>query len=471
MTTEPTPATTAGGSRPKARERSALRGLAASTRLLTWQGRPVQASDVDLVAAAGPDGSLFRQVEFGLAGRGAAAVFALPRGLEDPAALRDVARVLKAVPSSSAVAGPGTGPVVFGALPFDRAAAARLTVPAVVIGRRGPDVWLSRVTGPDVDDLAVAQLEEEMTAAALGHSTARDSAPPRMYTLTSVREPSVWKGLVAAAVERIENGDFEKVVLARQVEVVADQPFPVLEILDRLWDLFPSCMVFKVGDFLGASPELLVDRRGRTVASHPLAGTVGRSGDRSADDKKISELLRSPKERREHAIVVEGLHAALAPLCAWLNAPDEPEVLELRNVCHLATRLTGQLAESWTAGPGEERPEDGHAQPAGQDVPSALELVAAVHPSPAVGGSPGPEATTYLEGVEGFDRGPFAGPVGWMDSRGDGTFAIGLRSAEVSGTRAVICAGVGVVRGSAPALELEETQLKLQALLAALVRP
>ncbi len=446
-----------------------FRSLVCSTRLLTWEGRPVQAADVDLVAAAGSDGLLFQHEDFGLAGRGVAADFALPRGLEDGTALREVAQALSVVSSSSDVAGPATGPVVLGALPFDRSAAACLTVPAVVIGRRGPDVWLSVVKGPD-DDVSLAQVEEEMIAAALGHLTPRHAAAPRVYTLTSVREPGVWEGLVAAAVDRIENGDFEKVVLARQVEVVADEPFSIVEILDRLAGLFPTCMVFKVGNFLGASPELLVERRGRAVASHPLAGTIGRSGDRSTDASKIAELLSSPKERREHAMVVEGLLNALAPLCAWLTAPDEPEVLELRNVCHLATRLTGQLAVPQVAGPRHEASAS-HVQPAAPDVPSALELVAAVHPSPAVGGSPGPQSMAYLKRVEGFDRGPFAGPVGWMDARGDGTFAIGLRSAEVSGTRAVMYAGVGVVQGSRPAVELQETQLKLQALLAALVRP
>lgn len=450
-------------------EGSVLDRLVCTTRILAWQGRPVTAADVDLVAAAGPDGVLFQHGDFGLAGRGVAACLPLSEGLKDENSVRKIGAALSAVPCSSEVTWPGAGPVVLGALPFDRTATGCLTLPSVVIGRRGGDVWIT-VTRDRDDDAAVALVEEAMIAAALGAVTPPPAAAPRTYTLTSVREPAEWESLVAAAVDRIETGDFEKVVLARQVEVLSDKPFSIGEILNRLTALFPTCMIFKIGDFLGASPELLVERRGTAVASHPLAGTVGRSGDHATDAALIAELLASAKERREHALVVKGLVNALAPLCTWLETPDVPEVMELRNVCHLATRLTGELAVRPVQTSRATEPVVQSAA-AGPDVPAVLELVAAVHPSPAVGGSPGPESVAYLQDAEGFDRGLFAGPVGWMDARGDGTFAIALRSAEVSGKRAVMYAGVGVVRGSRPADELQETQLKLQALLAALVRP
>jgi menaquinone-specific isochorismate synthase len=234
--------------------------------------------------------------------------------------------------------------------------------------------------------------------------------------------------------------------------VTANRPFVTSDVLSRLLALYPTCMVFRVDGFLGASPELLIERRDTHVASHPLAGTIGRSGDLATDEALIAGLLASPKERREHAYVIEDLRRILGPLCESLDVPDKPTVLELRNVSHLATRLTGVLSASPV-------------------VPSALQLVAEVHPTPAVGGTPTGEAVAYIGEVEGFDRGRYAGPVGWMDARGDGSWAIGLRSAHVAGGHATMYAGVGIVAGSRPGNELQETQLKLQALLAALVRP
>jgi menaquinone-specific isochorismate synthase len=464
MTIELTRTTTRTAGLSPAQEDAGFHDLTCSTRRLVRDGVPVHADDVDLVAAAGADGLLFQNGDVALAGRGAAAVVRLRGGLEDADALMDVARALSAVRTSSELTGPGTGPVVLGALPFDRSAEGRLTVPAVLVGRRGADVWVTVVRGPG-DDADLAETEEQVLAAALGLVPAPVPAGARTFTLTSVREPRAYEDLVAAAVERIEAGDLEKVVLCRQVEVVADRPFSTGAVLRRLATLFPTCMLFKVGDFLGASPELLVERRGTAITSLPLAGTVGRSGDRANDAAVIAGLLSSTKERNEHALVVDAIVDALTPQCTSLVTPRVPEVLELRNVSHLATPLLGELRPRASAGPS-----DGvHRSPL--DVPTALDLVASLHPTPAVGGVPRAAAMAHLQREEGFDRGPFAGPVGWMDSRGDGTFALALRSATVSGNRAVMYAGVGVVRGSHPPTELQETQLKLQALLAVLVRP
>ncbi|MHB8506775.1 MAG: isochorismate synthase, partial [Acidimicrobiales bacterium] len=257
---------------------------------------------------------------------------------------------------------------------------------------------------------------------------------------------------IRATVGRIRAGELSKVVLARRVDVTANRDLPTSEIVGRLRALYPSCMVFRMGGFLGASPELLVRRRGEAVASHPLAGTVARSGDATADRGLVDGLRASVKERAEHAFVVDDLRSHLGPFCAELSIPDEPSVLELRNVSHLATRLNGRL-----------RPD--------RRRPTALELVAAVHPTPAVGGTPTEAACAYLAEVEGFDRGPYAGAVGWVDAAGDGDWAVGIRCATVEGPRASLYAGVGVVADSDPAAELAESQLKLQALLAAVVRP
>ena len=453
--------------------------LAATTARLAGQGTGIDAADVDLLAAAGTDGVLWQHEGFGLAGRGVALRIELPSGLTDAAAVADVAGSLAAIRRGDDVAGPGTGAVALGALPFVRDAPGALVVPRVVIGRRDSEAWFTTITRAG-NRLADARLADRMVADALGGFT--DPRPaPSQFTLTPVMDHDAWGRLVTGALARIDDGALGKVVLARRVDVAANRPFVTSDVLSRLLALYPTCMVFRVDGFLGASPELLIERRGTHVASHPLAGTIGRSGDLATDETLIAGLLASPKERREHAYVIEGLRRTLGPLCEILDVPAKPTVLELRNVSHLATRLTGVLAAvpAWPGGSpadpshgvGRSDPSgDGPAHP-GLRVPSALQLVAQVHPTPAVGGTPTDEAVAYIGEVEGFDRGRYAGPVGWMDARGDGSWAIGLRSAQVVGDHASMYAGVGVVAGSRPETELEETQLKLQALLAALVRP
>ena len=432
--------------------------LAATTTRLAGQGTGIDAADVDLLAAAGSDGVLWQHEGFGLAGRGVAMRIELPHGLTDAAAVAQVASSLAAIRHDDDVAGPGTGPVALGALPFVRDAPGSLVVPRVVIGRRDGEAWITTTARPGSGP-AAARLTDRMAADALGGFT--DPRPaPSQFTLTSVMDHDDWGRLVAGAVARIDDGALGKVVLARQVDVTANRPFVTSDVLSRLLALYPTCMVFRVDGFLGASPELLIERRGAHVASHPLAGTIGRSGDLATDEALIAGLLASPKERREHAYVIEGLRRTLGPVCESLDIPDKPTVLELRNVSHLATHLSGVLS----AVP------DKSAHP-GFAVPTALQLVARVHPTPAVGGTPTNEAVAYIGQVEGFDRGRYAGPVGWMDACGDGSWAIGLRSAHVDGDHATMYAGVGIVAGSRPAAELQETQLKLQALLAALIRP
>jgi menaquinone-specific isochorismate synthase len=453
--------------------------LAATTARLAGQRTGIDAADVDLLAAAGSDGVLWQHEGFGLAGRGVALRLELPRGLTDTAAVAGVAGSLAAIQRSGDVAGAGTGAVALGALPFVRDAPGTLIVPRVVIGRRDGEAWITTIVGPG-DGTSAARLADRMAADALGGFTDPRPAPSE-FTLTSVMDHDAWRGLVADAVARIGDGVLGKVVLARQVDVTANRPFVTSDVLSRLLALYPTCMVFRIDGFLGASPELLIERRGAHVASHPLAGTIGRSGDLATDEALIAGLLASPKERREHGYVIEGLRRTLGPVCDGLDVPGKPTVLELRNVSHLATRLSGVLSAA-QGGPGGNGGHPGHAGgqsvPSGDDpehpglrVPSALQLVARVHPTAAVGGTPTDEAVAYIGEVEGFDRGQYAGPVGWMDARGDGSWAIGLRSADVDGDHASVYAGAGVVAGSRPRAELEETQLKLQALLAALVRP
>ncbi|HWG73607.1 MAG TPA: isochorismate synthase [Acidimicrobiales bacterium] len=410
----------------------------------------------DLIAIGGrPGGTLWQHDDRGLAGVGTALHIRLPRGLDGDEDVRTVLDSLQALSIDDPVGLPGCGPVVLGALPFDRSAPTGLVVPRWIVGRRGATSWLTSIAPADqVHDDPLGVLRALESGGPAGE-------PPDGFSLTPAMSHGDWRHLVADAVATIRAGALAKVVLTRKVDVTANRPFVIPDVLARLAALYPVCMVFHADGFVGASPELLVERLGERVRSYPLAGTVARSGDVTADQRLVDALIASTKDRSEHRFVVDALTRALEPLCAELDVPDHPEVLALRNVSHLATPISGRLL---AGGP----PGNGHGPP---PAPSALDLVARVQPTPAVAGTPTAAAIAYLQRVEGFDRGTFAGPVGWMDHRGDGAWAIGIRSAHVSAAGASMYAGVGVVADSDPVAELAETQLKLQALLAALVRP
>ena len=395
---------------------------------------------VDLLAVAGDDGVVWAGPRIALAGRGCALAVELPGGLDGPDPAARVAAALAAIEVDDDVRRPGSGPVAVGALPFDRRAPATLVVPELVVGRtEDGQAWMTTVGRGTAPRLPLDAVE------ANGHRLS-----PRSFTLTALRSHEDWCATVEAAVAEIRAGRFTKVVLGREVLVEADRPVPRTEVLARLRSLYPSCTLFGVGPFVGASPELLVSRLGDQVRCHPLAGTIPRSGDPDADARAAAALMASAKDREEHHMVVEAIVERLAPVCAALDVPAEPSILALRNVSHLGTLIRGRLA----------------APP-----PSVLELVERLHPTPAVGGQPTEAALAWLAGAEGLDRGPWAGPVGWVDARGDGVWVVGIRSAVLDGTRARLLAGVGVVADSDPVAELAETQFKLQALLAALVRP
>jgi isochorismate synthase len=219
----------------------------------------------------------------------------------------------------------------------------------------------------------------------------------------------------------------------------------------RLRAVNPDAYTFAVptadGVLVGASPELLVSRFGREVRSNPLAGSAPRSGDPEEDRANAEALRASPKNREEHAIVVEAIAGTLGPFCEDLTWDPQPVALATPNVWHLSTRFHGVLRE-----------------------PSAnvLELVAALHPTPAVAGVPTDEALKLIDDLEPFDRGSYAGPVGWVDADGDGEWAVALRCAELDGSRATLYAGAGIVADSEPELEIDETDRKFRAFLDAL---
>jgi menaquinone-specific isochorismate synthase len=401
------------------------------------------ANDLDPVAIGSRSGMLYAHGEFALAGVGEFTRIAIAR----PGGGSDAQSALAAMAGTDEVRVPGSGPVAFAALPFDRSEPGELIVPAVVIGR-GPEGrrWISTSS-----DLAEADAREEIDRAMSAAAALTMGPQPTSYTLRSTIAPERWRdAIVSAGVERIRAGDLEKVVLARELTLETDAPIDVAAVLDRLRQAFRTSILFSVDGFVGASPELLVGRSDDIVRAHPLAGTAPRSSDPEADARLAAGLLASDKNRWEHRITIDWLLDTLLPFCSYVDAEPEPSIVTLANVHHLGTRVEGRLS-----------------------APSAsiLDLVAALHPTPAVGGNPQGRALEIIAELEGLERGRYAGPVGWVDGSGNGAFAVGLRSADIEGNRARFCAGVGVVNDSDPDAELAETRSKFQAMLSALVRP
>jgi len=436
----------------------------------------------DLVRAGGHlDRQLWSRSGLTILGTGVALRLALPAGWAEQPHTQLLQEALSAVRTEGHETGlPGQRPLAMGALPYDPSRPGHLTIPRLVVTSGHGHAWATLTMphhGREPRGGWQRIVEEELAALANGQSS---GGLPDRFELAAGIPHDDWKRLVARAVSEMERGSMSKVVLARQVDVVANRPFVLPETLARLAQLYPSCAVFHVEGFLGASPEVLLRRTGHEIESHPLAGTVARSGDPATDEALVAALMSSSKDRREHELVVGQIVGKLRPRCAWLDVPPEPSVMPLRNVSHLGTHIRGTLREIAVDGTvedtgqvanGKAGGDDARPLPPGRDLPTSLELAALLQPTPAVGGLPVDAALRWQRDNEGFDRGCYAGPVGWVDSSGDGEWALGLRSAHVSGNRATLYAGNGIVAGSDPDAELAETQLKLQALLAALVRP
>jgi len=249
-----------------------------------------------------------------------------------------------------------------------------------------------------------------------------------------------WMSVVADAVARINAGDLEKVVLARDLIATTDAPVDVRWPLRRLTESYPMCWTFHVDGMFGATPEMLLRRERGLVTSRVLAGTIRRTGDDSRDLALAATLARSSKDLEEHEYAVRSVADALDPHCSSMNVPEAPFVLHLPNVMHLASDVAGVVHDAATV--------------------SSLQLAEALHPSAAVGGTPTPVATALISEIEGMDRGRYAGPVGWMDASGDGEWGIALRSASVEGSTVRLFAGCGIVADSDPEAELAESQAK-----------
>ena len=273
----------------------------------------------------------------------------------------------------------------------------------------------------------------------------------RRLDVTSVRNPVAWTAAVEAAAKRLRAGEAAKVVLAREVVARGDGVVSAGMVARALRAAYPSCFTYLVTGadgtaFAGASPELLVRRSGGRAYSQPMAGSVARGSNEAEDDRLARQLEDSVKDNAEHRLVSQFVVEALRPFARSVVARP-PEVVRFTNIQHLATAVTAELTEP-------------HAE--------ALDLAAALHPTPAVGGWPRAAADTLIDELEGLERGWYAGAVGWIDGRGDGEFAVALRCGLLWEDGARLYAGVGVMPDSDPARELEETELKFKALLMAL---
>ena len=315
----------------------------------------------------------------------------------------------------------GTGPVAFGSFSFAPGEESVLVMPKVVIGRSGGRAWLTSVGEPP------RLASPEPVRAPRGIRYAQGDVPVTAY-----------RTAVARAVELIAAGRLDKVVLAHDLLAVAEEPIDPRWLLAQLATSNPSCYAFAVEGLVGATPELLVRLADGDVASRVLAGTTARGADDTAQAAGVAALLGSAKDQEEHRYAVESLRDALAGHVTDLVAPRHPSPLELSNVTHLATDLSARVCD-------------------GSDV---LDLLAALHPTAAVGGTPTDVALDVITELEPMARGRYAGPVGWLDARGDGEWGIALRTAALAGGTARLYAGCGIVAGSDPDAEVLEAQAK-----------
>ncbi len=351
----------------------------------------------------------------------------------------------------------GSGPIAFGSFSFDpgnTSGTSRLVVPRVVLGRRDGSSWLtvlSEAPDPLAEPSSLVELVEAPAPplVELVETPAPPVAPRDVQVIADTADEDRWRRRVAEAVRRIESNGLEKVVLARAVTATASEPIDVRHLVGTLSEGYPSCWTFSVDGLVGASPEMLVRRERGLATSRVLAGTIRRSGSEETDLKLASSLARSSKNLAEHELAVASVAEALAPLCSGMNVPESPYVLELPNVLHLATDVTAVAHKK----------------------ASSLKLAAALHPSAAVCGTPTAVARAAIAELEGLDRGRYSGPVGWIDTNGDGEWAIALRCGMVDAAdprRINLFAGCGIVEGSDPDEELAETKAKLVPMLAAL---
>ena len=328
----------------------------------------------------------------------------------------------------------GTGPVLFASFSFDPDEESVLVIPKIVVGMRNGSSWITWI-----GDQPQPALQEEKELLADAEFNWGDGS----------LSPAEWQLRVAKAIDEIEKTELEKVVLARDLIVNSHRPIDVRKILRNLGSEYPSTWIFAVDGLVGATPELLLRLSRGMVTSRVLAGTISKTGDDDKDLALAASLARSSKDLEEHEYAVRSVADALDPFCTSTNVPDSPFVLHLANVMHLATDVTGALIES-------------------KKSVDAFTILEKLHPSAAVCGTPTNIAAQVIKRIEGMSRGRYAGPVGWLDARGDGELGIALRCGQIKENEIQIYAGCGIVAGSNPEKELTESNAKFAPMRSAL---
>ncbi|GGH91441.1 isochorismate synthase MenF [Arthrobacter liuii] len=383
---------------------------------------------------------------------------------------------------------PGTGPVAFGSFAFSKTSTheSRLIVPEIVVGVRDNQAWLTQLTFDDgrlTEETALAALGRWLSGGPAGATGAEGTTPApdsagdaslaavpgsgggavvRPLPLaagatlhTGSLSEEAWMDAVAAGVAEIRTGALEKLVLARDVVATVPSGVHAADVLRELAARYRECWTYGVDGLVGATPEMLIQVEGRTAQARVLAGTLDRRDAHGEDGPPLDYATRvlagSEKQRHEHEIAIQSLTRQLAPFSEAMNAHDEPFILELPNVWHLASDVKAELTEV-----------EGH-------VPTCLALINALHPTAAVCGTPTLVAGELIRKLEHLDRGPYAGPVGWLDAAGNGEWGIALRGAVIESPETVrLYAGCGIVDGSQPQAELAETWAKFRPMLESL---
>jgi menaquinone-specific isochorismate synthase len=381
--------------------------------------------------APGPAVVAWVRQSAGLVGWGEAARVTLPIGADRfTAAEKWLGEVTDRADIADRVRQRGSGLVAFGTFTFDDTSdGSVLIVPRVILGRDGTgNAWLTTITPEGERPWTPGPFDPPVSPGDLRWHDGSLSAPE-------------WEQAVGEAVRRITHStELHKVVLARDLHASADTQIDPRVLLRWLAPRYPGCFTFACDGLVGATPELLIRKTGWEVSSLVLAGTTARGATKSEDSDLARVLLGSAKENEEHEYAAASLRNTLSPLCTAMHVAPRPELIRLANVQHLGTWVHGTLSA--------ER--------------SALALVAAVHPTAAVGGTPTDAAVEVIRELECMDRERYAGPVGWIDADGDGEWGIALRCAQLSGNRAHLFAGGGIVAGSDPAAELAETESKFR---------
>lgn len=354
----------------------------------------------------------------------------------------------------------GTGPLLFGGFAFDPAdeqdpvwrqfPAMRLTVPRYLLTVCGERAWLTenRYDVPDGDKPADASSLRKWLSEA-GAADAPVSEPPGRIR-EEERGTEQWMAKVERAASAIRAGALDKVVLARRLALRADNPFRPEPILGRLLDEQPNTYVFAIeygqDCFIGATPERLVKKSGDRLLTLSLAGSIAR-GRTEEEDRKLGEQLAADRKNMlEHALAVDMIHEVLQRYCTDVRLPEAPILYKLKDIQHLLTPIEGEA----------------------RDGASLIDVVEALHPTPALGGMPKEPSMAMIRELEEMDRGWYAAPIGWIDWRMDGEFAAAIRSAVLQGKSAALFAGCGIVGDSDPDLEYRETRLKFRPMLSAM---